>query len=117
MKTIIKFICSLMLVWIAGSLKAQNIFPSTGSAGIGTTTPNASSLMEMASTTKGLLIPRMTVAQRNAIASPATGLMIYQTNNTPGFYYYDGSAWQPVSAKGANTALSNLKSPTAVNMD
>jgi hypothetical protein len=54
------------------------------------------------------------LAQRNAISAPATGLMIYQTNSTPGFYYYDGSAWKPVSAKGANLSLSNL-SNTAVN--
>ena len=92
-----------------------NTFPSTGSAGIGTTSPNASSLLEMVSTTKGLLIPRMTVAQRNAIASPATGLMIYQTNGTTGFYYYNGTVWTAVSTRGANTSLSNLAASTAVN--
>ena len=78
---------------------AQNIFPSSGSAGIGTTAPHASSILEMKSTTKGLLIPRMTKAQRDAIVSPASGLMIYQTNSAPGFYYYDGSGWQPVSKR------------------
>ena len=84
-------------------LNAQNTFPSTGSAGIGTTSPNASSVLEMKSTTKGVLVPRMTLTQRNAIASPATGLLIYQTNSTPGFYYYSGSAWTAVSATaGAN---------------
>lgn len=97
------------------NISAQNIFPATGSAGIGTAAPNASSLLEMTSTTKGLLIPRMTVAQRNAIASPATGLMIFQTNNTPGFYYYSGTAWNAVSPKSANQTLSNLTAPTAVN--
>lgn len=50
--------------------------------------PAASAMPDVNSTTKGLLIPRMTLAQRNAIASPATALMIYQTNNTPGFYFY-----------------------------
>lgn len=63
--------------------------------GIGTTTPNASAALDITSTKSGLLIPRMTLAQRNAIASPANGLLIYQTNNTPGFYYYNGSSWQP----------------------
>src|SRR5436190_10714895 len=76
-----------------------NIFPATGSAGIGTITPNASSLMEMTSTTKGLLIPRMTKNQRDLIVSPVVGLMIFQTNSTPGFYYYDGSGWTAVSPK------------------
>src|SRR3954463_13617381 len=90
----------------------QNTFPSSGSAGIGTTTPNASSLLELRSTTRGLLISRMTKAQRDAIAAPATGLMIFQTDNTPGFYYYSGSSW---TAVGANTTLSNLRYPTALN--
>src|SRR5690349_14995223 len=96
---------------------AQNTFPSSGAAGIGTTTPNTSSLLEVKSTTKGILIPRMTLTQRNAIASPAAGLLIYQTNSTPGFYYFDGSKWTAVSTKGVNTSLSNLKAPTAVNVD
>ncbi|CAN5133389.1 hypothetical protein BH11BAC6_BH11BAC6_01030 [soil metagenome] len=97
------------------STNAQNIFPSTGSAGIGTAAPNTSSILEMVSTLKGLLIPRMTKTQRDSIPTPATGLMIYQTNSTPGFYYYSGTAWNAVTAKGANTSLSNLKAPLAIN--
>jgi hypothetical protein len=54
---------------------------------------NSSAMLDVASTTKGMLIPRMTQAQKNAIATPATGLLIYQTDNTPGFYYYNGAAW------------------------
>src|SRR5215218_4090660 len=88
------FAISIGLLFFNFYAHAQtNIFPSTGSAGIGTTTPNASSILDMVSTSKGLLIPRMTKVQRDAIGSPATGLMIFQTNNTPGFYYYTGSAW------------------------
>src|SRR6478609_661494 len=98
----------LMIFLISQNIKAQNIFPSTGAAGIGTTTPNVSSLLEIKSTTKGLLIPRMNKTQRDAIATPATGLIIYQTNSTPGFYYYNGTAWIAVSSKGANTILGNL---------
>ena len=66
--------------------------------GIGTTTPDASSALDITSTTKGLLIPRMTETQRDAISSPATGLMIYQTDGTAGFYYYNGSSWSEVAA-------------------
>ena len=80
-----RYLLLLIAFFVAANAHAQNIFPSTGSAGIGTTTPNASSLLEIKSTTQGMLIPRMTIAQRNAIASPATGLLIYQTNSTPGF--------------------------------
>src|SRR6185295_20042693 len=94
----------------------QNTFPSTGAAGIGTTTPNASSLLDVTSTSLGVLVPRMTKTQRDAIVSPATGLLIFQTNSTPGFYYYSGTVWVAVSGKGANTSLSNLVA-TSVNMD
>lgn len=52
---------------------------------------DASSLLDISSTSKGILVPRMTQAQRNAIPNPANGLMIYQTDNTPGFYYNAGT--------------------------
>jgi len=45
-----------------------------------------------------LLIPRMTETQRDAISSVTTGLMIYQTDGTVGFYYYNGSSWVQVAA-------------------
>ena len=45
----------------------------------------------------------MTVTERNAIFNPATGLLIYQTNSTPGFYYYDGTLWKFLSAPPATT--------------
>lgn len=57
-------------------------------------TANASALLDVKSTVKGMLIPRMSRTERNAIASPATGLLIFQ--NAPdsvGFYYYDGTKW------------------------
>jgi hypothetical protein len=57
------------------------------------TTGAASSIVDIQSTTKGLLIPRMTETQRDAISSPATGLQIFQTDGTSGFYYWDGAAW------------------------
>lgn len=105
---------------IAGAtmVKAQtNTYPLTGSAGLGTTTPTASALLDMTSTSQGLLAPRMTKAQRDAIASPATGLLIFQTNSTPGFYYYTGTSWNAISTKGANTSLSNLAAGgTSINV-
>jgi uncharacterized protein (TIGR02145 family) len=61
--------------------------------GINTETPDASSALDIESTTGGILIPRLTETQRDAISSPATGLMIYQTDQTIGFYFYDGTAW------------------------
>lgn len=66
---------------------------ATAQVGIGTIDPDPSAILELDSTNSGLLIPKMTEAQRDAITSPATGLLIFQTNNSSGFYFYSGSAW------------------------
>jgi microcystin-dependent protein len=80
---------------------------SGGNVGIGTAIPAASAALEVTATDKGMLIPRMTKAQRDLIASPAAGLLVYQTDNTPGFYFYDGAQWSSISAgAGAVTAVS-----------
>jgi hypothetical protein len=55
--------------------------------------PDNSAMLDVSSTEKGILIPRMTETQRTAISSPAKGLLVYQNDGTEGFYYYDGSAW------------------------
>src|SRR4051794_22774427 len=91
MKKIITFF--LALAFTANLIHAQNTYPypATGSVGIGVATPYASALFEVRSTTKGFLPPRMTTTQRNAIATPTTGLLIYQTDNIKGLYYYSGS--------------------------
>ena len=69
---------------------------SYAQVGINTNTPDASSALDIESTTGGILIPRLTETQRDAISSPATGLMIYQTDQTTGFYFYDGTAWTKI---------------------
>ncbi len=69
-----------------------------------TPTPDPSAMLDVKSTTKGMLVPRMTQAQRNAIANPATGLMIYQTDVGPGLYYNAGTPAIPAwSIVGGNT--------------
>jgi trimeric autotransporter adhesin len=101
---------------VTGSNLDRLTIKNAGNIGIGTTAPNASALLELSSTSRGLLTPRMTQAQRNAIAAPAQGLLIFQTDGTRGFYYYEGG-WKQLggAGSGANTSLSNLTSPTAVN--
>jgi hypothetical protein len=56
--------------------------------------------LDISSTTAGLLAPRMTAAQKTAIATPANGLLIYQTDGTAGFYYYNGTTWTPFGSSG-----------------
>jgi len=55
---------------------------------------DASAMLDVSSTTKGFLPPRMTEVQRTAIVSPATGLLVFQTDGTSGLYYYNGSTWE-----------------------
>jgi hypothetical protein len=59
--------------------------------------PNSSAILDVKSTDKGLLIPRMTQSERNAITSPGNGLMIFQTDGVSGFYYYE-SVWKQVGS-------------------
>ena len=69
-KSLTAFLCITIVVQI---VHAQNI-------GIGTNSPHASALLDVSSNSKGMLVPRMTSAQRTAIASPATGLSIGKSN-------------------------------------
>lgn len=71
-------------------------FQAPAQVGIGNNSPDASSMLDVSSTTKGLLIPRMTTAQRDAVASPATGLLIFNTS-TNLFNYYNG-VWSNLNA-------------------
>ena len=72
-------------------------FQVSAQTGIGTTTPNASAKLDVSSTDKAFLTPRMTASQRGNIPSPATGLLVYQTDGNVGFYYYDGSTWTAIA--------------------
>ncbi|MFN0256804.1 hypothetical protein [Pedobacter ureilyticus] len=90
---ILQLICLMAITY---SVKAQNVAINTDGS-----SANTSAILDIKSTEKGLLIPRMTRAQRDAISSPATGLIFFQTDNTPGFYYNRGTAavpdWQYIS--------------------
>jgi hypothetical protein len=69
-------------------ISAQNIgINATGAA------PDKSAMLDVSSTDKGMLVPRMTSAQRTAIELPAGGLLVYQTDSPAGFYFYDGALW------------------------
>ncbi|MFC4817094.1 hypothetical protein [Flavobacterium sp. GCM10023249] len=87
---------------------------SFSQVGIGTTTPSASSLLELKSTNSGLLIPRISLTSSTdvtTIPSPATSLLIYNTSTiadiTPGFYYWDGS-WKALTTSGTPSVSPGL---------
>lgn len=68
-----------------------------GTVGIGTTTPNASAILDVQSTAKGVRMPNMTTVQKNAIASPAAGLMVFDTTLSK-LCVYTGAAWETITS-------------------
>ena len=72
---------------------------ASGSGGIG---PNTSAMLDVISTTRGFLPPRMTNAQRVAISSPAVGLIVYCTDATEGLYQYINNAWVNITGVVTN---------------
>lgn len=87
----LRFLFILLIIAVISSVSAQNVgINETGS------TPNSSAMLDVSATNKGMLIPRMSRAQKFLIPSPANGLMIYQTDDTVGFWYYEQSKWVPV---------------------
>jgi hypothetical protein len=104
LKTRLKFknmkrIITLALMLSALGMTCQNIaINSTGAL------PAASAMLDITSTTSGLLIPRMTSAQKTAIAAPATGLIVYDTTLNA-FWYYNGTAWVPLLSSATGWML------------
>jgi len=70
---------------------------TSGNVGIGTTSPSASAILDAQSTTKGVRFPNMTTTQKNAISSPAAGLMVFDTTLAK-LCVYSGSAWQTITS-------------------
>lgn len=97
--SLISFATTILIAFVSNNLTAQNVgINSTGA------TPDASAMLDVVNTSKGMLIPRVALTATNAagpITTPATSLLVYNTatagaspnNVVPGFYYWDGSAW------------------------
>jgi trimeric autotransporter adhesin len=84
-----KIIQILIVLFLVNYTNAQSVSINNDGS-----TANTSSILDVKSTTKGILIPRMSKTEKNAIATPANGLLVYQ--NAPdsiGFHYYNGAVW------------------------
>ncbi len=80
--------------------------------GIGTTSANTASALDVTSTSKGLLYPRMTNTQMLAISSPANGLMVFNTD-AGALYYYNGTSW--LSKENKVSKFVNTASPVQLD--
>ncbi|MFT3912057.1 MAG: hypothetical protein QM737_21710 [Ferruginibacter sp.] len=90
MKTIHRITFLFLLFFLINKSFAQ--------VGIGINPPDASAMLHVQATDKGMLIPRMTEAQRIAIANPAQGLLVYQTDNAEGVWNFTGGQWKNLNA-------------------
>ncbi|MFY9163314.1 hypothetical protein [Aquirufa antheringensis] len=99
------------------TLSGTNTSNTTGKVGIGTSSPDASSILDITSTSKGLLPPRVALTAKSGtvtpIASPITGLIVYNTASagtggdavTPGYYYFKGTIWTRMDPEGWSTGV------------
>ncbi len=92
------------LLFFTNNGGAQAILDTNGNAGFGTINPDKSSQVDISSTTKGILIPRMSAGQRDGIIAPANGLLIF-VNTDNSFYYRESSGWRKLAATGDNWSL------------
>jgi hypothetical protein len=119
MNNMARFIFFILLtVFISNKGFTQSVAINTSSS-----SPDESALLDVQSTTKGVLFPRMLEAERTAIVSPATGLLVYQTDGVNGYYYNSGTTIAPVwirlsndkatVAFSANATIGQAFNPTA----
>jgi endosialidase-like protein len=99
----ITFIIFIIITSLSANLSAQGV--AINESG---TSADASAILDVTSTEKGLLIPRMTATQLAAISSPATGLLVYQTDGTTGFYYNAGTTSSPNWLQLSSTLIEQI---------
>ena len=96
-------------VFVAGDYLGQSILSvkNAGNVGVGTLTPDASAVLDTSSTDSGFLVPRMTTAQKNAIATPAESLLVYDTDLNRHEFYNSAGSWAALDSDTnfANTDL------------
>lgn len=84
--------------------------------GIGTNAPDPSAQLEIQSTSGGVLIPRVTTTERNAIPSPANGLLVYNSA-TLQFEFFDGSIWKAIASSGGGSEISDIDGDTKISTE
>ena len=111
MKTIRTILIAIAVIALATVANAQSVgINSNGTA------PDGSAMLDVSSTARGFLAPRMTAVQRAAIKNPAIGLLVYQTDGTAGYYYYDGSSWVIIGNGSGNGTVTSVSGTAPISI-
>ena len=82
-------LAAFLFILLTPSVHSQGVAISSNPS----TTADSSAILDLVSTNKGMLVPRMTAAQRTVIPVPALGLLVYQTDAPSGYYFFEGASW------------------------
>src|SRR5215207_2864416 len=104
------FLFLVFMAVVSTTVRAQN---SVGINNDGSL-PASSAMLDVKSTTKGMLVPRMSTTQRTAIVSPAAGLLVYD-NTTNTFWFYNNTVWLNLAA--ASTILTDADGDTKIQVE
>ena len=106
---IMKAITLIFLMLTATTLNAQVAVNTDGTA------PDPSAMLDVKSTNRGILVPRMTTTQRTAITAPSNGLLVYDLTTTS-FWHHNGTSWQQIGA-GVVSSLADNDGDTRVEVE
>ena len=115
-RLLLPLLSSLFIVLFSISINAQhNNSELPTSINDDGSAPDSSAILDLKSTSKGMLVPRMDSSQRKIIANPAQGLLVFD-NNTESFWFFDGAVWQDLSSPSVSV-LSDKDGDTRINME
>lgn len=111
MKLRLRYVLIFFCILLGGSINAQSIiFSDDGGS------PNNSAILELRSSNKGVLVPRMSESDRLNILSPAQGLLVFQTTGSIGFFYHNGTSWDTLGGATTVQHISNVTNISSSNI-
>ena len=93
---------------------SSSLINNNSQIGIGTNNVDNSAVLQIESTTKGILLPSMSATQRQAITNPAQGLLVFQNTAPIAFFYFDGTIWQQIGAASSSSTTTGSAEKTLI---
>lgn len=100
---------SIVMLMLSQTILAQGVGINNSNAN-----PDPTAMLDVKSTNKGMLVPRMSTPQRTAIVAPAVGLLVFDLT-TNGFWYFDGTVWVQISSGAGSQTLSYIGSTLSIS--